>query len=1036
MINFLINRPVSVLMTFTALIMLGIAAISRIPVTPLPDIDIPEIAVHVSQDNSSAEELENTTIQPLTSQLNQVQQLKDIHSETRDGYSLIRLRFNYGTDINYAFIEVNEKVDLSMKSMPKDIERPRVIKASATDIPVFYINVSLKGQDDATEKTARFLELSNFAEQVIKRRLEQLPEIAFADITGLYSSGIYIEPDKASVSALGMNDDDFRQIIENNKHLYGNVSAMDGVLRYNIRFAAANPAFVEDIRNIRFMRNGRVFQLKDIARITVRSAEPKGLFLADNKEAISIAVIKQPETRLEDLRTRVNGVLASLENEYPGIGFQQARDQTELLEFSISNLKQDLLAGSLLAFFLLFFFLKNLRSPILIGITIPVSLVLSILFFWLLHITINIISLSGLVLGVGLMIDNSIIVIDNITQYRQRNTGLSDACVRGTAEIIRPLLSSALTTCSVFLPLIFLSGISGALFYDQAMAITIGLSVSLIVSITLLPTMYYLFHKRKVSRAEISFFDKFGITFFERAYNSGFSWVFSNKRLSFGIVAVLIAANVFLFMHLKREKLPAFEQSEATADIDWNRNINVEENKRRIIELIKALNKRLLQSGATIGEQQYLLNKEKQLSASEARIYFKARNAADLQLLKAEAWSYLRHRYPTASVEIYPPPNIFERLFEEDEPELVARISQSEGDGLPSSGAITRISAAVSKNLPNIRINPVARQRKLLINADQDKLMLYGVSEDAVAAGIRSYLNATEIAGLSNGHDRTPVMIENRSDNLENALHSIMVNNNKGVPVPVSGFLTVRPENTWKTIEGSGNGNFVPLRIETDKPGRVIEKLRDEIKKDPDLDVSFTGSYFSNRELVKEMSVVLMVSVLLLYFILAAQFESLVQPLIVLAELPISMCGALIMLFIFNASLNLISMIGLIVICGIVINDSILKIDTINHLRRNEGYSLIDAIHTGGIRRLQSIVMTALTTILSVVPFLFGTDMGSVLQRPLSLTLIGGMLIGTPVSLYFIPLIYWFYYRKSDRLAMTGRAVNAMENEVISFDVR
>lgn len=1016
MVKFLIHKPVAVIMVFVALILLGIIAVERIPVSSLPDIDIPEITVHVDKKNTSSKELESTIVATLRAQLLQVPALSDIHSETRDGYSNIRLRFDYGADINYAFIEVNEKIDLSMNNFPRDMERPRVIKASATDLPVFYINMSLRDTVESADNTSRFIELSEFARGVIKRRLEQLPEISFVDITGVVYPEIYIIPDMAAMSALNLKEENFKRIIESNNMLYGNVSAMDGVLKYNIRFASVKPISVEDIRNIRFKYYDRIFRLGDIATIGQRRQDSKGCFIANNQLAINLAIIKQPAAKMSDLRSRIKEILGQFTRDYPDIKFKQTQDQTELLEYSIGNLKQDLLVGSALAFVLMFFFLKNIRSPLLIGIAIPVCLVLSILFFNLIHLSINIISLSGLVLGVGLMIDNSIIVIDNISQCKERGMELSLACSKGTTDLIRPLLSSVMTTCSVFVPLIFLSGISGALFYDQAMAVTIGLCVSLIVSVTLLPTLYRLFHsgKKRSGSFEHDFFEKYGIVFFERIYEAGFRWVFRNKIISLFIVIILIAANYVLFIHLKKEKLPAFEQTELVTNIDWNQNITIEENKKRIVQLVKSMGDELSQSNGMIGEQQYLLNKEKELSSSQAQLYLKANNSSSVEKIRNKIRDHLKAQYPEASVKISVPKTIFQKVFGDDEPTLVVKITQYGDELLPYKKDVDKVSQLISNTFSGSNISPVATQRTLALSADPDKLLLYDVSMDAVYNRLRSGLNASEIGSLQNGQQRVPIVVSDQDNYLDNVFRTASVISSKGLPIPLSALVEMSREETYKTIEGDKNGNFVPLAMESNRPEQVIEYVNQKVKGNGNFEISFAGSYFSNKQLINEMTIVLAVAILLLYFILAAQFESMIQPLIVLFELPISMSGALIMLYVFNSSVNLVSLIGLVVMCGIIINDSILKIDTVNQLRWKEGYKLMDAVHTAGVRRLKSIIMTAMTTILSVVPFLFGSDMGSVLQRPLSLALIGGMIIGTPVSLYFIPLVYWFYYRKSD----------------------
>ncbi|TFF36133.1 efflux RND transporter permease subunit [Mucilaginibacter psychrotolerans] len=1015
MIGFLIKKPVSVIMVFIALVLLGIMASLHIPVSPLPDIGIPEITVHISKDNLSAKDIESTVVQTLRSNLQQVSSIDNVHSETRDGYSIIKLRFKYGSDVDMAFMEVNEKIDLAMNSLPKGTERPRAVKASATDIPVFYLNLRLKDSSRSVKNIARFIELSEFATHVIKRRLEQLPEIAVADLTGISLPEIYIIPNSNAVASLNITDEDFQQIIANNNFSFGNVSVVDGKLAYSIRFAEANPINVEDIRNLQFKFKGRVFKLRNIADVGIRQQAAKGRFIAHNQDALNIAIIKQPDAKMTDLRNAVNNLTTEFTNEFPDLIFEQTQDQTVLLEFSINNLKQDLYIGSTLAFLLMFFFLKNIRAPLLIGVTIPVCLIITILCFRFINLSVNIISLSGLVLGVGLMIDNSIIVIDNITQYSERGFSLHESCVKGTTEIIRPLIASAMTTCSVFLPLIFLSGIAGALFYDQAMAVTLGLSVSLLVSVTLLPVLYRLFHGSKTRNFEKEFFNKYGINVFQKFYESGFHWVFRHKIVSLLIVIALMLTNIILFSHLKKEKLPAFEETELITTVDWNRNITVDENAARSILLIKAVSNDILQSNAQVGEQQYLLNKEKQQSPSEAKIYLKVKNSKSLGAVKSRISDYLTYYYPEASLTMQAPKSIFEQILGDPEADLVIQFSQAGETGLlPSIAETQELRTRVMRQFNNSFISPVNVQKTLLLNVNLEKLILYNISPEALSQQIKRKLSVSEVGNLHNGSEDIPIVLRAQLNNLGPVLSSLTVVNSNGAEIPVSGFLRVSQEQNYKTIEGGRSGNYIPLSVKTEDPVQIERFVQQTLKGQNRLNVNFSGSYFSNKQMIYEMCAVLAVAVLLLYFILAAQFESLVQPLIVLFELPISMTGALIMLFLGNSSINLISLIGLVVMCGIIINDSILKIDTVNQLRRIEGLKLMDAIHTAGLKRLKSIIMTATTTILSVAPFLFGNDIGSVLQRPLSLALIGGMLLGTPVSLYFIPLVYWFYYRKTE----------------------
>ena len=478
-------------MTFLALLLLGLVASTRLPVSLMPDIDIPEITVAISRPDVSARELENTVVSILRRNLLQVQGLDKIESESRNGSALIRLSFKFGNDINLAFMEVNEKVDGAMNNLPNDLERPRIIKASATDIPVFMLNITLA---DSLAGDEKFIELSEFAETVIKKRIEQLPEIGMADITGQIKREIYISPDEKKMGSLGITEDDITKAVQLNNINIGSILVKDGKYLYNLEFSSYLKE-LNDVGDIYLKTGNRILQVKDVAEVGMRQERPRGEYYSNGSRAISLAIIKESTAKMASLEAKMKEILDIFRKDYPQMEFEISQDQTRILDYSISNLRQSLLAGGILAFVLMFFFLKDGKSPLIIGFSIPATLVISLLFFYLVGLSINIISLAGLILGIGMMIDNSIVVIENITQWIDRGLKLTDACVKGTNEVITPLISSVLVTCAVFIPLIFLSGISGALFYDQAIAIVIGQGVSLLVGVTLLPTIYYLLYK-------------------------------------------------------------------------------------------------------------------------------------------------------------------------------------------------------------------------------------------------------------------------------------------------------------------------------------------------------------------------------------------------------------------------------------------------------------------------------------------------------------------------------------------------------------
>ena len=457
MIKFLLQRPVAVLMVFLACAIIGIITYATLPVSLLPDIAIPEITVQVTGDNMSARELENTAVKPVRRQLMQTGKLRDIRSETRDGSAIIRLKFDYGTNTDLAFIEVNEKIDAAMNNLPRDFRRPRVIKASATDIPVFYLNLTLKDDKPYTvTDEQKFLDLSEFADNVVKRRIEQLSEVAMADMTGLMHRHVQIIPDIDKLKSASINLNDIERTLSANNIEPGSMIVRDGYYEYNIKFSSLLRT-PDDVRNIYLRKDERIFQLKDLAKINVVRQAETGLSLINGKRAVTIGIIKQADETMKNLKKSLGETITDLERSYPDVEFTINRNQTELLDYTISNLKQNLSLGFLLVFIVALLFLGDAQSPIVIGISMVTALVTSFIFFYLFGESLNIISLSGLILALGMMIDSSIIVTDIISQYRMQGCSLEDACIRGTNEVITPILSSTFTTIAVFVPLVFMS---------------------------------------------------------------------------------------------------------------------------------------------------------------------------------------------------------------------------------------------------------------------------------------------------------------------------------------------------------------------------------------------------------------------------------------------------------------------------------------------------------------------------------------------------------------------------------------------------
>lgn len=1024
MIRHFVSRPISIFMLFTAFFILGIFTYVNIPVSLLPDIPIPEITVQISSTNTSARELENTAVLPIRQRLMQVSNLRDIRSETRDGNASIFLSFEYGTNTDLAFIEVNEKIDASMSYLPKEIERPKVIKASATDIPVFNLDLTLK-TDNAYQETDmnKFIELSDFAESVIRRRFEQLTEVAMVDISGLVKKQIVISPNQSFLDISGITTSEIESALNDNNVDPGSMMVRDGYYEYVIRFTSVLRT-VEDIENIYIRKNDRIYQLKDLATVKLMPEQDRGMVLYNGKRAIVLSVIKQSEENMSKMQDVLNKVVEQFKSDFPSIEFNITQNQTELLDYTIANLKENLFLAFIFVLLVSVFFLNDGRVSLIIGIGLFVSLTISLLFFYLFKVSLNIISLTGLILATGMMIDSSIIVTDNISQYRKRGLQIDDACVKGTSEVVTPMLSSAFTTIAVFVPLIFLSGIAGALFFDQAFSVTVGLLVAYVTGIVFVPVLYKAIYsltlpkliRKRDKKVTLKKTNKSPVI--ERIFDKGTEWVFSHKMLICIIMLAVFPLCAYLFFTITKEKMPNIKQNELLIDIEWNENIHLQENNNRCVHFFKELEQFYVESSALIGEQQFMLNADRSTTTTEVELYVKTETHEGIYTLKEKVKEFFNKNYPNALISFAPAGTIFEKIFTVGEAELIVEYYARDRTKEIDKEVVADIENNLYK-LTNKHPSIISFQNQFNLFINREKLLLYNVAYNHVYQSLRTAFKENRFATLRSQQEYLPITLGNEGKTINKILQETLIDisidsNGRKNQLTLSTFVDIIPSEDFKTIIAGKTGEYIPFfYYEANNVENMVKQIETHVNKDNNWDVDFSGAFFSNKKMINEMIIILFISILLMYFILAAQFEDFKQPFIVLLELPIDIAAALLLLMVMGHTLNLMSAIGIVVTCGIMINDSILKVDIINQLRK-EGFTLMESIHESGKRRLKAILMTSLTSIVCMAPLVLSNDMGSELEKPLAIATIGGMLIGTPISLFVVPLAYWWIYRKEE----------------------
>lgn len=1004
MLHSILQRPVGVLMSFLIILIFSCLAFFKLPVSLLPETDVPQIIIKVNLPNASPAEIEQNVLRLIRDKMLTIPRLKDIRSEANSENGIVELFFDYGAQMQYAYLEANEKIDQLSPNLPRNLPRPQVIRINTADVPLIRLQVIPTRID--------LVAASELTEKVIKKRLEALPGISMVDINGLKRKMIGVRFKHEQLNALQITEKHVLQAIQENNQELGAISVLDGQYRYFLKFNT-RMANIADLQKL-FVSTpkGNAIPITQVADFEETTEQAQAIHLADQKAALVLTLHKQANAQMDKLMPLIEENVQIFQKEYPYVHFKTSQNQYTLLEAGISNLQNDLFWGGLFAFLILFVFIGNYQVPLIIGVILPSSLVMSFLVFWVFGTSINVVSLSGLALGLGMTIDNAIIIFDNISKKRLQGQPLMQACVSGTAEMFAPLFSSGLTTLAVFVPLVFLSGLAGAFTTDQAISVGAILATSLLVSCVLLPLLYVLFF-RKTQRLPKE--DTRLYLFLLKSYKKIVAFLFIKPRLSFAIflsVGVLGLGMAFL---LPIEGLPEIKRNDILIKINWNEPISLAENEQRVNIILEKYKKYCQFSESDIGISQFLFRKEAQ-TLQEAELYIDFKKFEHKNALKKEINEFLLRNFPQARFQIADAPNVFDLIFGSRVPYYEAKVRNINTLLPVESQKMEQVSSKIKMKNEATRLGKgLQTETQVKIEINEQTLALHQISREVVLQKLKNIFSEAEITSLKNFGTVLPVRLIENKVNFQEKVEKSFIRLDSNAVYPLSSFIKISFTTDYKTICADKTGIFHSLeypKAEDEKINQVQKNIVSEVQK-ANLQVDFAGQYFENRENLQQLLIILLISIALLYLILTVEFESLRQPLIVLLTLPLGFTGSLLGLWIGGASLNVMSAIGLVVMLGVIDNEAILKIDTINRLRKQ--MPLDEAIEKAGEICFKPVLMTSLTNILAMTPFLFDTGIGGDLQRPFVLAIIGGLSFGTFTALFFVSLAYRVLVKKTEK---------------------
>lgn len=1024
----------------TTLVIFGLISFKRLPINLLPDISYPTLTVRTEYPGAAPSEIENLISRPIEDAVSVISDVVRVNSRSRPDVSEVVIEFAWKTNMDFASMDVREKLDLV--DMPDDAERPVLLRFDPALDPI--MRISLYGEEDLI--TLRILaedELKPALEGLSVERgvmgIEAVGGVAAVEISGGLEEEIHVEMEEAKLANLGIP---ISRVITRLSEENINLTAGDikeGEVEYLVRTLNEFKQ-VEEIQDIIIDFKDKVpIKIRDIGNVRKGHKERKVITRVNGKESVEIAIFKEAGANTVTVAKLVKERLKEIEKRLrrfsDSIRLEIILDQSGFIERSIKEVIYTALWGGILAILVLFLFLRSIKSTLIISLAIPLSVVAAFFFMYISEVSLNIMSLGGLALGVGMLVDNSIVVLESIDRYRRKGYSAVDSANTGASEVGRAVIASTLTTICVFIPIIFVKGIAGQLFNDQALTVTYSLLISLLVAITLIPMLSSLKIdqkktpdiKRNGENAVINhnplssrilyillypLFIVFDIVFpaITRVYPGVVNFALSRKLLIITIALSILGGSWYLYINLGKELIPELSQGEFSIKIkkpvgtplaDMLKTVKIIENiasDNPEIQTIYTITGSTSQAGGTIAEEREDIGeinislREKSDRKLEKKVMADLRHK--LKLTPAVEYKFSRPAYFTyltpVEVEIKGYNlNILEKLSKT----VIARLEEVEG--------LADIKSTIEGGIPEIQI---------IFN--RQKLSQLGLDLNTIANIIRDNVLGNVSTEFSRRERKVDIRVRVRKEDIGSVrdLKNFVVNPEGEKPITLASIAEVNIKkgpseimrlNQERVVVVSANLVGRDLRSAV----RDIEEKIANIKITSDFEVSVSGQ--SREMLVAFSSMVFAIALaaFLVYIVMASQFESLLHPFVIMFTIPFALVGVVLALFITAKPISVIVLIGVVMLAGIVVNNAIVLIDCIN-TRRKEGMPRREAIIEGGKIRLRPILMTTTTTVLGLLPLALGLGEGAELRMPMGITVIGGLLFSTLLTLILIPVVY------------------------------
>ena len=1016
-----IQRPVTMFMICAVVILLGAISLLRLPVDLMPEFTRPMITVRVGYNGVGPLEMEELITRPIEQAVSAVAGLEDIQSSSQEGNANVRLGFSWGTDLDEAADDVRSRLDRVRGRLPEEADPPTIFKADSNAMPI--MGIGAEGDFDPVT-------LRELAQNELSPRLERVPGVAAVTVQGGLRRQIHVELSKEKITALNLSVDRVVQILrtENQNLPLGEVDQGDStyLLRSQGQFAG-----LDDIRNLVVMTRQSVpVYLRDIADVKDATEDRRSFMRINGRPAVQLTINKQSGQNTVAVAEGVAAEVERINREVPGVQLTILNDSSVFIQRAIDNVKQHALYGSLLVILIIFAFLRDFRSTLIVCTSIPISVIGTFALLYFAGFTLNTMTFGGLALGIGMIVDAAIVVLENTYRHMELGKERMRAAIEASEEVWSAILASTLTHIAVFIPLLFLSGTSSILFTQLSVVVMFSLSMSLFVAVTIVPVLcsrwLRLPSERKRTGPYGAFYDgsRRLLEGMDDRYRRLIHLALNHRPTVIGLSAALVVLAVFIFPMVGFELLPQTDEGQVNVNAELPVGTRVERTEDAMLRLEQMTRDSVPEATAIItsgggGGGGFGFGPGGNTSRGSIQVRLVPR---DQRLRSSDQIAQdLRRRLsglPGVIVRANPSGGNFQlnqMLGGSGDSRLSLEIR---GHDLTDARRVAQEARSLMETTPGIadvRLGRDEGRPEIAIRVDRPKAAMLGLTVTGVANTIQTNMAGTQAAQYRERGNEYPIVVRLREADREQIadVGDVLVSTPGGQVVPARNLMAVDRETGPVQIDRKNMERITRVNAETevtlsDAVGNVQQQLS-QVRVPPDFSVGFGSEVEEQAKAFRQLQLMLVLAILLVYAVMASQYESLRDPFIIMFSIPVAAIGVVLGLLLTRTAFSLQAYIGIIMLAGIVVSNAILLVDYINTLRRRDGMALREAVEVGGRTRLRPILMTSIATMLGLLPMAIGIGDGGELQAPLARVVIGGLLASTMVTLVLVPAVYTLF---------------------------